>query len=194
MPVQGHEVRKEEEGRGIKYGSGRGGETRPTRNKRHTRAGRRQVVLLWFARYFAASAFGFAIIWLLGLTIKRFFYMEQNVFGQREASGQWGCFVLSLNGASALLAAAFAFAPAWPPTETRMGGEGGIRAQQQPRLDIRGVGCFANRCGCLILFLCAGFGFGGFRKAAKCTNGNPTAPPGRVSSPEPWQVVDGLIR
>jgi hypothetical protein len=78
--------------------------------------------------------------------------MEQDVFGQREASGQWGCFVLSLNGASALLAAAFAFAPAWPPTETRMGGEGGIRAQQQPRLDIRGVGCFANICGCLFYF------------------------------------------
>ena len=114
MPVQGHEVRKEEEGKGIKYGSGRGGETRPTRNKRHTRAGRRQVVLLWFARYFAASAFGFAIIWLLGLTIKRFFYMEQNVFGQRQASGQWGCFVLSRNGASCFLCAArccFCFHP-----------------------------------------------------------------------------------
>ena len=78
------------------------------------------------------------------------------------------------------------------PRSASGGGGGDIRAQQQYWFDIRGVGCFANRCGCLFYFYVPGFGFGGFQKAAKCTNGNPTAPPGRVSSPEPWQVVDGV--
>jgi hypothetical protein len=55
-------------------------------------------VLLWFARYFAASAFGFAIFWLLGFAIKSFFNMEKNVLGKREASGKCGCFVLSRSG------------------------------------------------------------------------------------------------